>query len=1048
MGKIIRFRWVVLLVWIGVAVGLFLNAPSMETLVREKGQIDVPEGYPSSLANQIIADHDKDGSANSIVTVFHDDKKLSNDQINEIKDTVDRLTNEQKQLGISNITSHFKDDELKDQLVSTDGKNILVLIDFQYEGRTIQEVREALEQVIKTDNVAAYMTGDNLIVEDVTISSEQGLKRTEIITVVFILFVLILVFRSAVAPLIPLLTVGITYLTSQSVVAFLVDRLNFPLSNFTQIFLVAVLFGIGTDYCILLLSRYKEELAKDNAIVPAIIETYRTAGKTVIYSGLAALVGFASIGFATFKLYQSAAAVAVGVAILLLALFTIVPFFMATLGKKLFWPQKGAISHSESKSWGMAADLSLSRPIVTLAIVAVVTVPLLIKYDGTLSFNSLDEIGDRYDSVKAFNYISESFGPGDTLPTQVVIEHDESMKTTEYLTLIEKISREIAAVDQVNKVRSATRPVGDDIDELYVGNQVKELHDGLSEGKDGLSTIEAGLSEAVSEIGASGPDMEAAVSGVDELVDGTLQLKDGVTDLKTGLQQIEQGVKDGSLGAKELKNGLQLAKENGEQLVTGSEQLLVGMNEAADGISELAGHYQEIAKGLVGVQAALSNLEHPLKELAATKPELMADANFQTIYGTIVGIEGVSPGLNQQFPSLVQSFNKLNQGLAKFGVEFQNSGKNINQLVEGQRALIAGLDQVVAGLDELESGLNAAAIGQGTVISQLPQMETGLGELANGQGQLQSGFGNLIGQLGELEDGLSQSADGIGQVGNGLKSANDYLAELANTSDAKMTGFHIPKEVIENEEFAQVFDVYMSEDGKMTTFDVVLDVNPYSNEALQKITDIRHAVQKATKNTDLESGRMGITGVSSMYNDLQNISDADFSRTIIFMLSGIGLILIILLRSLVMPIYLIASLLITYFSSVAVTELVFVNLLGYPGINWAVPFFGFVILMALGVDYSIFLMDRFNEYKEMPVEKALILSMRNMGTVIISAVIILSGTFAAMLPSGVLSLLQIATLVLTGLLLYAFVMLPLFVPVMVKLFGKANWWPFFVKRHE
>lgn len=87
-------------------------------------------------------------------------------------------------------------------------------------------------------------------------------------------------------------------------------------------------------------------------------------------------------------------------------------------------------------------------------------------------------------------------------------------------------------------------------------------------------------------------------------------------------------------------------------------------------------------------------------------------------------------------------------------------------------------------------------------------------------------------------------------------------------------------------------------------------------------------------------------------------------------------------------------------------------------------------------------MDRFNEYKSLSVKEAMLLSMKNMGTVIISAVVILGGTFAAMYPSGVLSLLQIATIILSGLLLYAFVILPLFVPVMVKTFGKANWWPF------
>src|SRR5690606_27779086 len=156
----------------------------------------------------------------------------------------------------------------------------------------------------------------------------------------------------------------------------------------------------------------------------------------------------------------------------------------------------------------------------------------------------------------------------------------------------------------------------------------------------------------------------------------------------------------------------------------------------------------------------------------------------------------------------------------------------------------------------------------------------------------------------------------------------------------------------------------------------------------------------------------------------------------------ISFILIFLFRSLIMPIYIIGSLILTYMTTMAINELVFVDLFGYEGITWAVPFFSFVFLIALGVDYSIFLMDRFNEYKNMPVKEAIYTAMVKMGTVIISAAIILGGTFAAMMPSGMLSLLMIASITIIGLMLYSFVVLPLFIPVMVNTFGKANWRPF------
>ena len=256
-----------------------------------------------------------------------------------------------------------------------------------------------------------YLTSEGLINEDTIVSSEEGLKKTEYITVVFILLILFVVFRSFVAPFVPLLTVGLSYIVSQSVVSFLVDQFNFPISTFTQIFMVAVMFGIGTDYCILLISRFKEELTTSEDTKTAIIETYRKAGGTVIYSGLAVFVGFATIGLSKFILYKSAVAVAIGIAVMLLALVTVVPFFMAVLGKKLFWPSRGKLEHSET-SFGERQVPSHLSALGALLVVAVIVAPFLATYSGKLSFNSLEEIGPSYASVKGFNIISDSFGPG------------------------------------------------------------------------------------------------------------------------------------------------------------------------------------------------------------------------------------------------------------------------------------------------------------------------------------------------------------------------------------------------------------------------------------------------------------------------------------------------------------------------------------------------------------------------------------------------------------------------------------------------------------
>ena len=111
------------------------------------------------------------------------------------------------------------------------------------------------------------------------------MKKTEVISIIFILVVLIIVFRSPVVPIISPLTVGVSYLVSMGVIAHLVDQFNFPFSNFTQVFVVVVLFGVGTDYNILLFTRFKEELSKQENSFLATKETFKSAGKPFYIAG-------------------------------------------------------------------------------------------------------------------------------------------------------------------------------------------------------------------------------------------------------------------------------------------------------------------------------------------------------------------------------------------------------------------------------------------------------------------------------------------------------------------------------------------------------------------------------------------------------------------------------------------------------------------------------------------------------------------------------------------------------------------------------------------
>lgn len=768
MSFIIKNKWFVVIAWIAIVAGLLLSAPNMAELVREKGQITIPDEYSSTLAGEIMEEVRKaegGGDQTQVALVFHDEKKMTEGDMKEAERGIRALEAKQQELGITEILTHFNEPSLKEQLVSEDGKAILTSITISWNDREPKELSDDLYKTIEDIKIDHYYTSEWLINEDLMTSSEEGLRKTEGITVVFILIVLLLVFRSFIAPIIPLLTVGFSYLASQSIVSFLVDKLDFPLSNYTQIFLIAVLFGIGTDYCILLLSRFKEELSQKDSVEEAIIETYRNAGRTVFYSGIAVMIGFAAIGFSQFILYQSAAAVAIGVAILLIALFTIVPFFMSILGQKIFWSSKSKAEHGESKLWGVVGRFSLARPFLALLVVAAVCVPFLVTYDRELSYNSLEEIsGDVY-SIQAFDAIADSFGPGESMPTQIVIKNDEKMDSAEYIGLAEKISKELEKVDLVDTVRSVTRPTGEPIEDFFIAKQAESLEEGLGEGKEGLDKISDGLNEAGSELSKSEPQLKDATKGINGLISGTSEVQSGLKEIQSNLAKIENGIRQGSAGSDEIKAGLSKSKAGAEVLLAGYQQLLGGYKEVQGNLHRLTTNYEKIGQGLTALSGGLGKANGAMHGYLENKyTDLAADQQYQVMKQTVAGLE-------QQLSGISANVNELNAGLSKINQGMNGANSRFEEAIGGQGGLAAGLEQLIKGIETQQAGLNQLADGQGQIVNNVPKITNGLNSINNGQKQLLAGFDDLGAQIGQLTAGLGQSAEGLEKVSAGLGSA-------------------------------------------------------------------------------------------------------------------------------------------------------------------------------------------------------------------------------------------------------------------------------------
>lgn len=185
-----------------------------------------------------------------------------------------------------------------------------------------------------------------------------------------------------------------------------------------------------------------------------------------------------------------------------------------------------------------------------------------------------------------------------------------------------------------------------------------------------------------------------------------------------------------------------------------------------------------------------------------------------------------------------------------------------------------------------------------------------------------------------------------------------------------------------------------------------------------------------------------IGGTTATALDTNQTARDDLIKIIPIVLFVILLILIALLRSIVAPLLLIGSVIVSYAAALGVSALVFNHVFGFPGADAAVPLFGFVFLVALGVDYNIFLMSRVREEsKKHGTKKGIIIGLSKTGGVITSAGIVLAATFAALGIIPILFLAQIAFIVAFGVLLDTIIVRSLLVPALAYDIGKAIWWP-------
>ncbi|OMF56974.1 MMPL domain-containing protein [Paenibacillus sp. FSL R5-0490] len=246
----------------------------------------------------------------------------------------------------------------------------------------------------------------------------------------------------------------------------------------------------------------------------------------------------------------------------------------------------------------------------------------------------------------------------------------------------------------------------------------------------------------------------------------------------------------------------------------------------------------------------------------------------------------------------------------------------------------------------------------------------------------------------------------------------------------------ISEKLQEYEEVASVRLSALSEDGKAAKMSVALSINPYSNEAISFMKNLRDDTPELLEEIGVEAESY-YSGVTPKIVDEQDVNSGDIMKIVLLETVLILALLFALTKSIRMPIYMMATILLSFVSALGLGIFLVDVLFGFEAISSRVPVYSFIFLVALGIDYNIILVSRFmEERKKHRVKDALEISIRNTGGVISSAGLILAATFAALMTMPIADLFVFGFIVAMGILIDTFLVRGMLLPALILFFEK------------
>ncbi len=890
-----------------------------------------------------------------------------------------------------------------------DRRNALVIVDYHVPlatamSDTVPELEGVLEQNVHPP-LRATQSGFASVSRALQEETVDSTERAELLAIPLVLLVLLLVFRSAVAAAIPLVFGALTVLAGRGVLALLTSVMTVDAISLVVCTMMGL--ALGVDYSLLIVSRFREELAAGRDPRAAAAIARRTAGRTTLFAGSTLLAALALSAYVQPGSLLLSLAVTVAVATILSVLVAVgaLPGLLGLLGERVnagAIGRRGGGQESKARVAGLAASV-LRRPgAAALAIavpIALLAAPALAL---TTSAPGIDELPSSNQARKSAEAIDEAVGPGWEAPFVLVAAAPEGPITTpERLRLLSRWQRRIAAQPGIRAV----------IGPAAVAQGTKPLRE--------LGTT----------LTDEGPD---GVGGLAHLGPGLRKAARAVTQLRGGLAKGAAGSALLGAGTSRAREGAGLLADGLERAAAGGEQASDGIGRLADGSKELAQAQRKTAVGSLSLSLEMRSL------LSSTRRNGLKRA--RRLATELAGAAAEDPALVQQSRqarTLARALSSIRNEVKRLGALANTVNGGLNRIVSGGGRLERGVGQLQGASQGLTSGLTRLGSGAG-------RLADGLAALEGGAGALQRGLSEGFQQSRPLEAGLRRSSVRVSAVAAPLVSgarrlhrSSPGLFDSGYFVLSALEGASPRRRALAGEA------VSVTGGGQAARMLIISDHGLNTAESRQIGDRLEDDAALISRESGLQTG---VGGGAATVNDYGSVTRARIPLVVGAVVIACFLMLLLILRAPLLAAIAVGLNLASVAAAIGVMALVCripegYPLGGHPYIDTVGAAAIFGVTFGLSIDYAVFLLARMREsyVRDGDHRAAITFGLEKTAGVITGAAAIMAAVFISFAVAPVATVSQMGVGLTVAIVLDATVVRIVLLPALMLLVGDRVW---------